>query len=58
MLEKNMLKNIGKGICSRVEISLADVAKGLGYYVGDNVGEGFTFSISGLKSVFIGMICI
>lgn len=54
-VEKNMLKNIGKGFVREVEISLADVAKGLGYYVGDNVGRAFTFSISGLKSVFIGI---
>lgn len=53
--EKYMLKNIGKGFVREVEISLADVAKGLGYYVGDNVGRAFTFSISGLKSVFLGI---
>ena len=52
---KYMLKNIGKGFVREVEISLADVAKGLGYYVGDNVGRAFTFSISGLKSVFLGI---
>lgn len=54
-VEKNMLKNIGKGFVREVEISLADVAKGLGYYVGDNVGRAFTFSISGLKSIFLGI---
>lgn len=54
-VEKYMLKNLGKGFVREVEISLADVAKGLGYYVGDNVGRAFTFSISGLKSVFLGI---
>ena len=52
---KHMLKSIGKGFVREVEISLADVAKSLGYYVGDNVGRVFTFSISGLKSVFLGI---
>ena len=54
-VEKYMLKNLGKGFVREVEISLADVAKGLGYYVGDNVGRAFTFSISGLKSIFLGI---
>ena len=54
-VEKYMLKNLGKGFVREVEISLADVAKGLGYYVGDNVGRAFTFRISGLKSVFLGI---
>ena len=52
---KYMLKSIGKGFVREVDISLADVVKGLGYYVGDNVGRAFTFSISGLKSVFLGI---
>ena len=52
---KHMLKSIGKGFVREVEISLADVAKSLGYYVGDNVGRVFTFSISGLKSIFLGI---
>lgn len=52
---KYMLKSIGKGFVREVDISLADVAKGLGYYVGDNVGRAFTFSISGLKSIFLGI---
>lgn len=52
---KYMLKSIGKGFVHEVDISLANVAKSLGYYVGDNVGRAFTFSISGLKSVFIGI---
>lgn len=52
---KYMLKNIGKGFVREVDISLADVVKGLGYYVGDNVGRAFTFSISGLKSIFLGI---
>ena len=37
------------------EFKLSHVAKSLGYYVGDNVGRVFTFSISWLKSVFIGV---
>ena len=52
---KSMLKNIGKGFVHEVDISIANVAKSLGYYVGDNVGRVFTFSISWLKSVFIGV---
>lgn len=52
---KSMLKSIGKGFVREFDISIANVAKGLGYYVGDNVGRVFTFSISGLKSVFIGI---
>lgn len=52
---KSMLKSIGKGLVHEVDISVANVAKGLGYYVGDNVGRAFTFSISGLKSVFLGI---
>lgn len=52
---KSMLKSIGKGFVREVDISIANVAKSLGYYVGDNVGRVFTFSISGLKSVFIGI---
>ena len=51
---KSMLKSLGRGFVREVDISLADVAKSLGYYVGDNVGRVFTFSISWLKSVFIG----
>lgn len=52
---KSMLKSIGKGFVHEVDISIANVAKSLGYYVGDNVGRVFTFSISWLKSVFIGV---
>ena len=52
---KSMLKSIGRGFVREFDISIANVAKGLGYYVGDNVGRVFTFSISGLKSVFIGI---
>lgn len=52
---KYMLKSIGKGFVHEVDISIANVAKSLGYYVGDNVGRVFTFSISWLKSVFIGV---
>ena len=52
---KSMLKNIGKGFVHEVDISIANVAKSLGYYVGDNVGRVFTFSISGLKSIFLGI---
>ena len=52
---KSMLKSLGRGFVREVDISLADVAKSLGYYVGDNVGRVFTFSISWLKSVFIGI---
>ena len=52
---KSMLKNIGRGLVHEVDISFATVAKSLGYYVGDNVGRVFTFSISWLKSVFIGI---
>ena len=54
-LVKYMLKNIGRGLVHEVDISIANVAKSLGYYVGDNVGRVFTFSISWLKSVFIGV---
>lgn len=54
-LVKYMLKNIGKGFVREVDISIANVAKSLGYYVGDNVGRVFTYSISGLKSVFLGI---
>ena len=52
---KSMLKSIGRGFVREFDISIANVAKGLGYYVGDNVGRVFTFSISWLKSVFIGI---
>lgn len=52
---KSMLKSIGRGFVREFDISIANVAKGLGYYVGDNVGRVFTFSISWLKSVFIGV---
>ncbi len=52
---KSMLKSIGRGLVHEVDISFANVAKSLGYYVGDNVGRAFTFSISWLKSVFIGI---
>ena len=52
---KSMLKSIGKGLVRELDISIANVAKGLGYYVGDNVGRVFTFSISGLKSIFLGI---
>lgn len=52
---KTMLKRIGRGFVHEVDISIANVAKSLGYYVGDNVGKVFTFSISGLKSLFIGI---
>lgn len=52
---KSILKNIGRGFVREVDISIANVAKSLGYYVGDNVGRVFTFSISWLKSVFIGV---
>lgn len=51
---KSMVKSIGRGLVHEVDISIAHVAKSLGYYVGDNVGRVFTFSISWLKSVFIG----
>lgn len=52
---KSILKSIGRGLVHEVDISFATVAKSLGYYVGDNVGRVFTFSISWLKSVFIGI---
>ena len=52
---KSILKSIGRGLVREVDISFATVAKSLGYYVGDNVGRVFTFSISWLKSVFIGI---
>lgn len=52
---KSILKNIGRGFVREVDISIANVAKSLGYYVGDNVGKVFTFSISGLKSIFLGI---
>ena len=52
---KSILKSIGRGLVHEVDISFAHVAKSLGYYVGDNVGRVFTFSISWLKSVFIGI---
>ena len=34
---KSMLKSIGRGFVREFDISIANVAKGLGYYVGDNV---------------------
>ena len=52
---KHMLKTIGRGFVREFDISIANVAKGLGYYVGENVGQVFTFSISGLKSIFLGI---
>lgn len=52
---KSMLKSIGRGFVREFDISIANVAKSLGYYVGDNVGRAFTFSISGLKSIFLGI---
>lgn len=52
---KYMLKSIGRGFVREVDISFANVAKSLGYYVGDNVGRAFTFSVSALKSIFLGI---
>ena len=52
---KSMLKSIGRGLVHEVDISFANVAKSLGYYVGDNVGRAFTFSVSALKSIFLGI---
>lgn len=52
---KSMLKSLGRGFVREFDISIANVAKSLGYYVGDNVGRVFTFSISGLKSIFLGI---
>ena len=52
---KSMLKSIGRGLVHEVDISFANVAKSIGYYVGDNVGRAFTFSVSALKSIFLGI---
>lgn len=54
-VEKTILKSIGRGLVHEVDISFANVAKSLGYYVGDNVGRAFTFSVSALKSIFLGI---